>query len=59
MSPQNSADRQSASVDFDRKAYVAPDVVEYGSLADITLSLGKNGIGDGGTNINGKNFTRT
>ena len=42
-----------------RKPYVAPIVVEYGSLSDITLTIGKNGLSDGGTNINGKNFTRT
>ena len=30
-----------------RKAYVAPDVVEYGSLRDITLALGATGKNDG------------
>lgn len=44
---------------FGRKPYLAPIVVEYGSLSDITLTIGKNGLSDGGTNINGKNFTRT
>ena len=43
-----SADHQSVSASSARKAYVAPGVVEYGSLRDITLAIGATGKNDGG-----------
>ena len=46
MPPQKSADHQSASASSIRKAYVVPGVVEYGSLADITLVVGNTGNKD-------------
>lgn len=50
MPPQKLAVPHSASVISNRKPYAAPDVVEYGSLSDITLSLGSTGKNDGGQN---------
>lgn len=43
-----STDRRSISSSSARKAYVAPEVVEYGSLRDITLAVGSTGKNDGG-----------
>lgn len=48
MHPQMSANHECASASSARKPYVAPEVVEYGSLADITLTVGSNGKVDGG-----------
>lgn len=41
-----------------RRPYVSPVIQIYGNIREITKSLGKNGGSDGGTNINGKNFTK-
>jgi hypothetical protein len=45
------ANPESATASTNRKAYNAPDVVEYGSLADITLALGTKGQPDGGVSL--------
>ena len=48
----------SGSVSSMRKSYVAPIVVEYGKLVDITLTITGAGNSDGGgSQSNGKNRT--
>ena len=42
----------------ERLNYSLPHLIKYGKLSDITLTVGKNGLADGGSNVNGKNFTR-
>lgn len=49
MSAQATKDNQSAPASSLRKPYVLPDIIEYGSLADITLMINGKGGPDGGT----------
>lgn len=44
MASDPSNDMQS---NFKRKAYASPEVIEYGTLRDVTLTVGRNGASDG------------
>ena len=46
MPPHNSVKQASALASANRKPYVMPAVVEFGSLADITLTAGNTGNKD-------------
>ena len=58
MSPKFAANYQSRSAGSARKPYGTPAVVEYGSLADITLTIAGSAKADGGTPVGNSNKTR-
>ena len=56
MPPKKSEENERVCASSSRKPYVTPDIVEYGSLADITLTVGNNSRTDNGSVTN---FTKT
>ena len=58
MPAQNITDHRSPCASSARKAYVTATVTEYGSLAEITLTIAGSAKADGGTPVGSQNKTR-